>query len=187
MAFAGGKRLLRGLGMAISLSIGKLECQLLWQSRPLVLQDEVMMPSFLTKPAPNEKQLVQGTRPFWVLVLGLESESRSASVQVVVDTHSSLGPGYLLSTLHSSVFSCRLIALCIVIAEPVAAWRIKSQSINPRPLFGGFATGLFSESGRACWWLHQVRFLESARAGAILAWVGARPDGNFESKKESPI
>lgn len=52
-----------------SLSIGKFECQLLWQSRPLVLQDEVIMPSSLTKPA---------LRPFWVLVLGLESESRSA-------------------------------------------------------------------------------------------------------------
>lgn len=84
--------------MAISLSIGKLECQLLWQTRLLVLQDEVMMPSSLTKPAPNERNKIL----FGCWLLGQpESESRSA---YLVDTHSSLGSGYLLSALHSSVF-----------------------------------------------------------------------------------
>lgn len=102
---------------------------------------------------PSEKQLVQGTR------------ARIRIPQrIQVDTHSSLGSGYLLSALHSSVF---LMANSVMHRHSRASSTLadKISSVNPRPLLGGFGAGLSASPG-ACWWLHQVRFLESAAAGA---------------------
>lgn len=123
------------------------------------------MPFSLTKPAPNAQKLAQGTRSF------LPNPNPAAH------THSSLGSGYLLSALHSSV-------RCIVITEPV--WRIKSLS---GPLLGRFVTGLFSDSGRVpfggstkfeFWSLGCARNSSRSHLRRV---VGAGPVAIFKCKK----